>query len=65
MEEVQEPRAGVSSHDRQNLLGYLSRRTMIRHSAPDLEILLSAANAVCEHKSRKSPASVILRKKVS
>ena len=53
--------AGVSFEDRQDLLGHKSGRITTHYSAAELENLLAAANSVCNEKSRKSPALVMLR----
>jgi len=53
--------AGVSFEDRQDLLGHKSGRITTHYSAAELENLLDAANSVCNEKSRKSPALVMLR----
>jgi integrase len=55
--------AGVSYEDRQDLLGHKSGRITTHYSMPELENLITAANAVCGNGSRKSPASSFLRKK--
>lgn len=55
--------AGVSYEDRQDLLGHKSGRITTHYSAAELENLIAAANAVCEDKSRKSPALVLLKKR--
>jgi integrase len=57
--------AGVSYEDRQDLLGHKSGRITTHYSAAELENLIAAANAVCEGKSRKSPALVVLKKRVA
>lgn len=57
--------AGVSFEDRQDLLGHRSGRITTHYSMPELESLIAAANAVCGNESRKSPALVILRKRVA
>jgi len=56
--------AGVSFEDRQDLLGHRSSRITTHYSQAELENLIAAAERVCEQKSRKSPALVLLRKKV-
>jgi integrase len=57
--------AGASFEDRQDLLGHRSGRITIHYSMSELESLIAAANAVCGNESRKSPALVILRKRVA
>lgn len=59
--------AGVSLEDRQDLLGHKSKRITTHYSAPELQSLIEAANKVCETpgESRKSPALVVLRRKVA
>lgn len=56
--------AGVSFEDRQDLLGHKSGRITTHYSMAELANLIVAANTVCEEKSRKSPALVILKKKI-
>ncbi len=56
--------AGVSFEDRQDLLGHKSGRITTHYSAPELGKLIEAAERVCEEKSRKSPALVLVRKNV-
>ena len=53
--------AGVSFEDRQDLLGHKSGRITTHYSAVELENLIEAANKVCQKKSRKTPALVMLR----
>jgi integrase len=55
--------AGVSFEDRQDLLGHKSSRITTHYSMAELANLIAAANKVCDHESRKSPALVILKKK--
>ena len=57
--------AGVSYEDRQDLLGHKSGRITTHYSAAELENLIDAANRVCEQKSRKSPALVLLKEKAA
>jgi integrase len=57
--------AGVSFEDRQDLLGHRSGRITTHYSMPELESLIAASNAVCVNESRKSPALLILRKRVA
>ena len=47
--------AGVSFEDRQDLLGHKSERITTHYSAPELDKLLEAANAICEQR----PATVL------
>jgi integrase len=56
--------AGVSFEDRQDLLGHKSGRITTHYSMAEIANLVAAANAVCEEQSRKSPALVILKKKI-
>ncbi len=53
--------AGVSFEDRQDLSGHKSGRITTHYSAAELENLIEAANKVCQKKSRKTPALVMLR----
>ncbi len=55
--------AGVSFEDRQDLLGHKSGRITTHYSGAELQNLIKASNRVCENKSRKSPALVILKKR--
>ncbi|MBI3558593.1 MAG: tyrosine-type recombinase/integrase [Deltaproteobacteria bacterium] len=55
--------AGVSFEDRQDLLGHKSGRMTTHYSAAELTNLIKASNKVCENKSRKSPALVVLKKR--
>jgi integrase len=52
---------GVSFEDRQDLLGHKSGRITTHYSAAELENLIAAASVVCNEKSRKTPALVLLR----
>jgi integrase len=56
--------AGVSFEDRQDLLGHRSGRITSHYSAAELGNLIDAANKVVSVGSRKSPALVMLKKKV-
>ena len=56
--------AGVSYEDRQDLLGHKSGRITTHYSAAELENLIKASNRVCGENSRKSPALVLLKRKV-
>ena len=53
--------AGVSFEDRQDLLGHKSGRITTHYSAPELTLLIKAANSVCEQEGRR-PELVILRR---
>lgn len=55
---------GVSFEDRQDLLGHRSGRITSHYSAAELGNLIDAANKVVSVGSRKSPALVMLKKKV-
>ena len=57
--------AGVSLEDRQDLLGHKSGRITTHYSAAELSSLIEAAEKVCQAKSRKSPALLVLKKKRS
>ena len=56
--------AGVSFEDRQDLLGHRAGRITTHYSAAELGNLIRAANQVVGEGSRKTPALVVLRKKV-
>jgi len=56
--------AGITYEDRQDLFGHKSGRITTHYSMPELANLITAADAVCEEKSRKSHALVMLKKKV-
>jgi integrase len=53
--------AGVSFEDRQDLLGHRSGRITTHYSAAELSRLITAANRVCERRSKK-PELVMLRR---
>ena len=53
--------AGVPLETRKILLGHRNGDITSHYSAPELEELIEAANRVCEGKSGKTPALVILR----
>lgn len=53
--------AGVSFEDRQDLLGHKSGRITTHYSAPELTLLIKAADKVCEREGRR-PELVILRR---
>jgi integrase len=55
--------AGVPHETRKVLLGHRTGDITTHYSAPELEELIEAANRVCEDKSGKSPALVILKLK--
>ena len=55
--------AGVPLETRKVLLGHRNGDITTHYSAPELEDLLNAANRVCEEKSGKSPALVVLKQK--
>lgn len=57
--------AGVSFEDRQDLLGHRSGRITSHYSAAELTNLILAANKVVGQGSRKSPALVMLKKRVA
>jgi hypothetical protein len=50
---------------RKVLLGHRNGDITTHYSAPELEELLEAANKVCEDKSGKSPALVMLKQKTA
>lgn len=56
--------AGVSFEDRQDLLGHKSGRITTHYSAPELENLINAANAVCGEHATKGTSLVVLRRNV-
>lgn len=55
--------ANVSLETRKVLLGHRNGDITTHYSAPELEELLMAANKVCEDKSGKTPALVMLKQK--
>lgn len=55
--------AGVPLETRKVLLGHRNGDITTHYSAPELEELVEAANRVCEEKSGKSPALVVLKQK--
>jgi len=57
--------AGVPLETRRVLLGHRNGDITTHYSAPELEELLVAANKVCEDKSGKSPALVVLKQKAA
>ena len=56
--------AGVSLENRKVLLGHTNGDITTHYSAPDLESLISAADLACGKKSGKSPALVVLKRRV-
>lgn len=56
--------AGVSLETRKILLGHRNGDITSHYSAPELEELIEAANKVCVGKSGKTPALVVLRRKL-
>jgi len=57
--------AGVPLETRKVLLGHKNGDITSHYSAPELEELIEAANRVCEQKSGKSPALVVLKQKAA
>jgi integrase len=57
--------AGVPLETRKVLLGHRNRDITTHYSAPELNELISAANRVCQQKSGKTPALLILRNNAS
>jgi len=57
--------AGVAMETRKVLLGHRNGDITTHYSAPELEELIEAANKVCESKSGKTPALMILKQKSS
>ena len=57
--------AGVPVETRKVLLGHRNGDITTHYSAPELEGLLEAANRVCEGRSGKSPALVVLKTKAA
>lgn len=55
--------AGVSLETRKILLGHRNGDITSHYSASELEELIEAANSVCEGKSGKTPALVVLRQR--
>ncbi len=53
--------AGVDLETRQDLLGHRNGKITTHYSAPEIENLILASEKVCESRSRKSHAIVILR----
>jgi integrase len=57
--------AGVPLETRRVLLGHKNGDITTHYSAPELEELIEAANRVCDDKSGKSPALVVLKRKAA
>lgn len=57
--------AGVALETRKVLLGHRNGDITTHYSAPELEELLEAANKVCDSRSGKSPALVVLKQKTA
>lgn len=57
--------AGVSLETRKILLGHRNGDITSHYSAPELEELIEAANRVCEGKSGKTPALVVLKRQAA
>ena len=57
--------AGVPLETRKILLGHRNGDITSHYSAPELEELINAANRVCEGKSGKTPALVVLQQKAA
>ncbi|MCZ6771753.1 MAG: site-specific integrase, partial [Proteobacteria bacterium] len=57
--------AGVPLETRKVLLGHRNGDITTHYSAPELEELIEAVNRVCEEKSGKNPALVMLRQKTA
>lgn len=57
--------AGVPLETRKTLLGHRNGDITSHYSAPELEELISAANRVCEGKSGKTPALVVLQQRAA
>lgn len=57
--------AGVPLETRKVLFGHKSGDITTHYSGPELEEVLQASNRVCGGESRKSPALVVLRKRVT
>jgi len=55
------PPHGVPLETRKILLGHKNGDITTHYSAPELEELIEAANRVCEGKSGKTPALVVLK----
>ena len=57
--------AGVELETRKVLLGHRNGDITTHYSAPELEELIEAANRVCNGKSGKTPALVVLKQKTA
>ena len=57
--------AGVSLETRKVLLGHRNGDITTHYSAPELEELVEAANRVCDSKSGKTPALIVLKQKAA
>ena len=57
--------AGVPLETRKVLLGHRNGDITTHYSAPELEELLEAANRVCDSKSGKTPALIVLKQSVA
>lgn len=57
--------AGVPLETRKVLLGHRNGDITTHYSAPELEELIEAANRVCDDKSGKTPALVVLKQKAA
>jgi len=57
--------AGVPVETRKVLLGHRNGDITTHYSAPELEELLEAVNRVCDSKSGKTPALVVLKRKAA
>ncbi|WP_139176792.1 tyrosine-type recombinase/integrase [Nitrosospira multiformis] len=57
--------AGVSLETRKVLLGHKNGGITSHYSAPEIGELIDAANKVCGTDSRKTPALVILKRKIA
>jgi integrase len=57
--------AGVPLETRKVLLGHRNGDITTHYSAPELEELVEAANQVCDSKSGKTPALVMLKQKAA
>ncbi len=55
--------AGVFLETRKVLLGHRNGDIITHYSTPELQELLDAVNSVCDNKSGKTPALVILKRK--
>ncbi|MBV1915869.1 MAG: site-specific integrase, partial [Pseudomonadales bacterium] len=53
--------AGVALETRKVLLGHRNGDITTHYSAPEVEELINAVNKVCQEKSGKSPALLVIR----